>query len=362
MANYLDYLRWRGDLSFSKKKFNEIDAAIFAALAYLPFNEIKKRNKTLTLANAAQKLLELDPPEFNAEPSLKITLQLIIKSPRFAKVTVEDVVSKTTTEPAMQFMAVTFHYQKNSSLVAYRGTDHSMIGWNEDMTMSYADKIEGQDTAVDYLEGVMKQFPTYRFKIVGHSKGGNFAIYAGAFAQPTSQDRIDAVFNFDGPGFVRDIYLQPSFQNIIPKLHSFVPQGSIFGLMLEHPEPLKIVRSSAKMLLQHTPVTWDVVRDYFIKVDVFSKGSNIIDQAIKTWIEEVSPDQREQLWSALFEALDEINITDVDQLLSNKIVGLTKFSKVYSSLSPENRQIAGKIIEELIQNVRKNYNINIPGI
>lgn len=37
MANVYDYLSWRGDLSFTQDKFNEVDGLILAKLAYIPY-------------------------------------------------------------------------------------------------------------------------------------------------------------------------------------------------------------------------------------------------------------------------------------------------------------------------------------
>ena len=39
MANMLDYLDWRGDLSMAKDPFNEVDNLILAELSYIPFNQ-----------------------------------------------------------------------------------------------------------------------------------------------------------------------------------------------------------------------------------------------------------------------------------------------------------------------------------
>ena len=38
MTTIFDYLRWRGDLSFSQSPLNPVDALIFSVLAYLPFD------------------------------------------------------------------------------------------------------------------------------------------------------------------------------------------------------------------------------------------------------------------------------------------------------------------------------------
>ena len=40
MTNILDYLRWRGDLSFEQDVLNDVDGLILCRLAYLPFEEV----------------------------------------------------------------------------------------------------------------------------------------------------------------------------------------------------------------------------------------------------------------------------------------------------------------------------------
>ena len=40
MANILDYILWRGDLSFEMSPFNEVDNLILSKLAYLNFSAI----------------------------------------------------------------------------------------------------------------------------------------------------------------------------------------------------------------------------------------------------------------------------------------------------------------------------------
>ena len=40
MANLIDYMDWRGDVTFSASEINEIDGLAFAQLAYVPFEEI----------------------------------------------------------------------------------------------------------------------------------------------------------------------------------------------------------------------------------------------------------------------------------------------------------------------------------
>ena len=40
MANIVDYIKWRGDLSFEVSPLNEIDNLILSRISYLPFEKI----------------------------------------------------------------------------------------------------------------------------------------------------------------------------------------------------------------------------------------------------------------------------------------------------------------------------------
>ncbi len=55
MANIMDYLMWRGDLSFAASPFNEVDNVILSELVYVDFTGIVPGigGKSVTLAEAS---------------------------------------------------------------------------------------------------------------------------------------------------------------------------------------------------------------------------------------------------------------------------------------------------------------------
>ena len=53
MANLIDYMDWRGDVTFSASEINEIDGLAFAQLAYVPFEEIIGDGKHNTIGELA---------------------------------------------------------------------------------------------------------------------------------------------------------------------------------------------------------------------------------------------------------------------------------------------------------------------
>ena len=44
MSNILDYVKWRGDLSFQASPFNEVDNLIISMLSYIHFDGVVEPN------------------------------------------------------------------------------------------------------------------------------------------------------------------------------------------------------------------------------------------------------------------------------------------------------------------------------
>ena len=52
MGNVMDYLEWRGDLTFDQSPFNDVDNVILSQLAYVNFRDVipsVQMNKGITL-------------------------------------------------------------------------------------------------------------------------------------------------------------------------------------------------------------------------------------------------------------------------------------------------------------------------
>lgn len=70
MANMLDYLDWRGDLSMAKDPFNEVDNLILAELSYIPFNQYMPgadSGESVLLKDVGKAFFEDHPLEESAE-------------------------------------------------------------------------------------------------------------------------------------------------------------------------------------------------------------------------------------------------------------------------------------------------------
>lgn len=142
MAGTLEYLRWRGDLSFKERPFNSVDVSLFASIIYLP---VDKSAKGHTLSEVAEKLRVLPSFQVQMKDLAGDQVLLLPKSPRLGKVKILNWTNRLEKDPyPLQFTAATFRLTDNKIIIVYRGTDSSLIGWNEDMNMNYMPKVYGK--------------------------------------------------------------------------------------------------------------------------------------------------------------------------------------------------------------------------
>lgn len=351
MGKILDYVRWRGDLTLDREPFNSLDAGLFAAFAYLPFDPSVKGH---TLEAATKRLIQ----KKTLIHSDKLEAELVNLSNRYKNMHFLDWSHLSQKKPPVQFTAMTIELDSETILVAYRGTDGSMVGLNEDVDMSYQPEIFGQSVAADYLDKMAQAYPDKKIYTVGHSKGGNFAAYALYAASPSLQDRVIKAYSFDGPGFMKEMYNQIEFQRVIPKMMTYVPEGSIFGMMLDHPERVIVVKSRMKHLMkQHNPLHWEVARNSFVMAPGLSNASRIIRSTFISWNTKIPREKREAFWLAFFTALESPKITEASQLTTNKIRGAIQFSHAYLALDPDARLIANEIISDITATARQYINL-----
>ena len=206
MHTILDYIKWRGDLTFEERPLNHIDYLICSVISYFPFEKVvQEEDCILTVEELYQEMVknqvrEKDFLMFNDAELLK----LLAKSKRYKDLKLTRFVSVTNLDKEKQFAALTVLLPNHYVYISYRGTDDSFVGWKEDFNMTYLDVVPAQLSAVQYLDELKPRLFT-KILVGGHSKGGNLAIYAALHCQNKIKSRIKHVFNYDGPGFLKDI-------------------------------------------------------------------------------------------------------------------------------------------------------------
>lgn len=307
MANMLDYLQWRGDLGLDVKPMNDIDALLFARLAYMPWDNIvpERFDASAPLGEAALAVLAADRagsvvPALEKEDVQLLTLTT--ESARLRDLGLTGFVNVFDPLRQEQFAAVTALLPDGGALIAFRGTDGTLVGWKEDFNMAFSATVPAQEEAVRYVREAA-QSARGALVLCGHSKGGNLAVYAGAFCPEEIQARIVAVRNFDGPGFGRETIESPGFARILPRARTYLPESSVVGMLLEHEEDFTIVDSRSLGIFQHNTFLWEIVRDGFVTVESRTNSSFLIDRTLKEWVKAMSPADRERLINGLYGAL-----------------------------------------------------------
>ena len=340
MANIFDYLDWR-DIELEKVEFNEIDNLICSRVSYFPFDDIIKE-KTLTLEQAYDTYLLNGAKGRILQQEDTVLFPRLAKSKRFGKIKLSNYINKLDPKQEKQFSAITFELPDNTIYVAYRGTDDTIVGWKEDLNMSFSLQVPAQIEAVKYLEFIASKFDN-QIRVGGHSKGGNLAIYAASFCNPEVQNRIIKVYNNDGPGFHENVISSNGYKNILNRTTSYIPQTSIIGRFLEHNEDTIILKSTQTGIMQHDLYTWQVLGDKFVK-DTLTNSSNLIDKTVSNWVKEVSLEQKQKFIDALFEILNATQVDTLAEMGSNKLESAKVMVTAYRNLDEKSRDILFKTL------------------
>lgn len=306
MSNLLDYIVWRGDLPFAAAPFNEVDGLILAQLSMLRWeNALGPGESARISALLAPMTREPVSVGFTAENDVKL-LDRAAHSTRFGEIVLRDYVRAFDEGAEKQFAAVTLCLDDGTAYVSFRGTDSTLVGWKEDCNMAFSKPVPAQEAARETLEAAARALPG-ALRVGGHSKGGNLAMYAAATADEAVRARVLGVYNNDGPGLSDKMDAPALYARLAGRLHSFVPQGSVVGMLLAHPDEYTVVRSNSVSILQHDPYSWQVEGPAFVRMPGLSRDSARFDAAFRSWLGGVDEDDREVLIDTLFNVLSAAN-------------------------------------------------------
>jgi hypothetical protein len=363
MTNIFDYFLWRGDLDFKQTPPNPVDYIIFSQLSYLPFEEIvpgpdEKEGIPLYLAVKILAEKVSDDENYKSLLTFKEDPELIgslLLSNRFRDCYLLGYVNKIDTAKESQFAAMCAYTGDGSCAVIFRGTDTSFVGWKEDFNMAFKDVIPSQTEAVNYLDKIGPRIKG-QIRVCGHSKGGNLAIYASAFCNKKIQKRIADIYSFDAPGFYERIINSGGFAAVKNRIHSYIPQTSIIGRLLEHGCDYTVVKSCETGLMQHLLFSWEVTHNDIIPVEDVTAGSHFVDKTVREWFKDVSPDQRELFIEALYKIMNASEVKSTREIESSWFSSVGKILKSFSGMDASTRKLIRQTVAGLIQTARRNIN------
>ena len=303
MGNILDYLAEATE-SFAERPFSEVDSLVLSQLSYLYFDgfvpgpggdPVALRDLADEPAVAAM-VREARVPELNTQ-----LMRRLASCPRFQDLRLGNYVNIIDKEAEEQFSAVTF-FIDNCAYVAYRGTDAYYVAWKEDFNLAFISPVPSQVSGAEYLDWVAS-LTSCPLRVGGHSKGGNIAVYASLFCGEAAQQRIQAVYSHDGPGFSQGVLDGPEFARMQGRIHKTMPQSSLVGVLLQHQETYQVIKSNSFWIMQHDPYNWVVENGEFCKLDKLSSSSLFLDKSLNEWISSLSREELSAFADALYQVL-----------------------------------------------------------
>ena len=364
MGNIMDYISWRGDLSFAQSPFNEVDNLILACFSYVNLDGIpavsgKKGIELKKLVKEFKKLhtikeLEADKSFIRLAPFMMLEMA---ESVRFGNCVIRNYVNEIVTEAEQQFSAVEIVLDDGTSYISFRGTDDTIIGWKEDFNLSTG-VVPAQERAVEYMQRISDK-ASGMLRAGGHSKGGNLAIYGSVMCK-SAHDKILEIYSNDGPGFSKEFQESPETAEMMPKIIRIIPEYSIIGTLLEHEKQPIIVASTSRGLLQHDGFSWEVQGPGLVRRDSLNKTALRFIEILHKWIDGMDTEQKRLLIEDLFATLQASGYENLSEVQSGGIKSLAAMVKRLDKFAPESRgmmqelltAICGGWLEQLQENTK----------
>lgn len=244
--------------SFVDFPLNDVDLLVLSAAMYLEFERFPAfldPDESIPFADLGDfgTFEQYGEHDYYPEETIDLAAALAT-SKRFGHIPIEHFECVVTEDPAMQFGAACLPISRDTIVVAYRGTDITYEGWQEDFEMAWREASPGQEAALAYLHRAAKTYPDARLYVCGHSKGGGLAEYAVVFADDVLSGRIVRACSFDGPGLFRcggeaapdlaayDVALSERYERVAVPLVRYIFPAAV-GLLLEKRDPEAILGS-----------------------------------------------------------------------------------------------------------------------
>lgn len=354
MGTIIDYLKEYGDYTFIERPMNEVDSLVLCQFSYLKFDgivpELSSDRPFVTIEYLAghQEKDKLFADERYLESNMAL-FDGMLNSVRYRGLKMNYYINRIEPEKEMQFSAITYLLEDGVIYLAYRGTDETIIGWKEDFNLAFSEPIPGQLYSVEYMNEVAGKCKG-SFYTGGHSKGGNFAVYASMNCEPQVQERIVKIFSHDGPGFRPEIKEQGHYERIADRIVKIIPHSSLVGMLFKsHGDDYIVVESNTFGLLQHDPYTWLVKEDGFQKAKDIYKGRKFMDDSLNEWILSLDQEHIRAFVDALYEIVSASEAATLIDFTSDWKKNMTAVAAAAKELDSETAEMIKRIVASLFE-------------
>ena len=360
MANAIDYIDWRGDLSFDVSPFNEVDNLLLCRLTSIDFTGIVPVDGEMPLAEAARLYFERYGDEDRRlgvllAPGSVTMVKRMLQSARFSRLVLADYENRVDERRELQFCAVTVLVPDSTAFVAFRGTDDTLVAWKEDFYMGSMRTVPAQEEAAAYLCRAAWRYEQ-PLRVGGHSKGGNLSVYAAMSAPEEVQARLLDVYNNDGPGFRDSVGGTEGYRRIKERIHTILPQYSLVGVLLKTDDDFEIVESCETGISAHNGFTWQVKGRRFVRCADFPFRTRVFSEAMRGWTEDLSYDERRELTDLFFGALESTGARTLTDLTAQKLRKAAAVTRELLSREENRAMLADKfelLLREYIASAKK---------
>lgn len=341
MANIFDFFEKWGDYDFRRLHLQEADIIAFGLLTYTSFEETKyyksleNKDSFFELSRFAKEdMKELN--QTNLVPGgYKKFLNKIFSIKRYKRIKVGYFKDEVSTDLGVQFFAYTISFS-SFNIICFRGTDTSIVGWEEDLNMAVKKIVPAQVEALNYVKKIAS-IDDKKLYILGHSKGGNLAYFSFFNVDESVKNRVEKVYNLDGPGFKIDEYEYAKYSK---KLAKIVPNDDIVGILFDNSNDFSIAKSNSLSIYAHDLATWELDKNTDFKnikyVQKLTPSSEALQHAFHDWIKELDEEEVSQFIVYIFK----IFYSNNQHNIMNLKVDLIKSAKIYikwiSNNTPEN--------------------------
>lgn len=335
MYTIKDYLLYYKDIEIDKVHWNQIDNLLCSILVYLPVDSFKSKKNLCEFIEYSIKFKSRINQGMMSKKAFEI-IDLLKDSKRYSNVYVSNFVNLEN--ELTQFGACKFKI-KDESIIAFKGTNGSSIGWIENIRLGYEYPTYTQCLAISYLKDniCLNDKKVY---VSGHSKGGNLAMCSVMELPIKLQNKVKFIYNFDGPGFLSNEYESIKFNRIKDKLINVIPTGSVIGVILNN-DNYNVVKSVDLGVYEHFPTSWCLFGEKFIEGKLSSVSKKL---HINTTVGLESLD-KEQVKDA-FEIIVKIILENKNNIKS--INDVSKLIKSIKNIDPNVQKYLIKFINTII--------------
>ena len=366
MDTLIDYIKWMSDIPLAATGVREPDALVLCAMSYIDMAPVfagKSSSKhqvreclSMVDAGNVRVMITADSEDY---PKL---LAAAAASRRFGQLIMSDYTDVLRQDPPLQFSAVCFSDDTDISFIAYRGTDSSLAGWEEDFMISFT-RTDAQAMALKYAEKLIK--PGRRWYIGGHSKGGNLALYAACMLHQKKWLCVDRMYLLDGPGFCPEVLDLNTIPHIDAKTTRIIPRFSVVGRLYEpRITDTRIVKSSKSGFTQHSIISWGIDHGGLCTVKTNEPASSLVVEVLMKWVSDIPLEGRGTFVEELFDAVTAGGAATLEDLTSGGPSGLEAIIRKLAASS----NLTKKSLQELpayawrssLDNIRQMITTELP--